>query len=224
MRERDTLRKQTLTQSYTWQALYAITFDTIQGYQTTIDQNARPASHHDRVSTVYRGLARYSRPLAQRPCSTSTHLNKANQRSFAKFRVALITGAASGIGRQCAFAFASEGCTRFILADLNASGLNAVSAELQKQYDPAIETCLVEADMSKEEDINRMVAEGVKKFGAIHYCVNNAGVTSRPRVRTHELPVEAWDRVANVNLRGVWLCERAEIGQMMKQGMDLKMR
>lgn len=93
-----------------------------------------------------------------------------------------------------------------------------------KQFDDKIETCLVKADMSKEDDIEKMVEEGVCKFGAIHYCVNNAGVTSNPRVRTHELPVDAWDRVQNINLRGVWLCERAQIRQMMKQGMDLKMR
>jgi len=69
-----------------------------------------------------------------------------------------------------------------------------------------------------------MVELGVRKFGAINYAVNCAGITSKPRVRTHELTTESWDAVANVNLRGVWLCERAELQQMMKQEPDLQMR
>jgi NAD(P)-dependent dehydrogenase (short-subunit alcohol dehydrogenase family) len=56
-----------------------------------------------------------------------------------------------------------------------------------------------------------MVDEGVKAFGAIHYCVNNAGVTSTPRARSHELPVAAWDRVQGINLRGVWLKQEADL-------------
>jgi NAD(P)-dependent dehydrogenase (short-subunit alcohol dehydrogenase family) len=69
-----------------------------------------------------------------------------------------------------------------------------------------------------------MVDEGVKAFGAIHYAVNNAGITSKPRVRTHELETASWDLVQQVNLRGLWLCERAELRQMMKQEPELKMR
>ena len=53
-----------------------------------------------------------------------------------------------------------------------------------------------------------MVDEGVKAFGAIHYCVNNAGVTSTPRARSHELSVATWDRVQEVNLRGACGCVR----------------
>lgn len=138
--------------------------------------------------------------------------------------VALVTGAASGIGRSTALAFASEGVTRLILSDLNGAGLEAVTKELKDTVDPKIETCCIQADMSKEEDVERMIEEGVKRFGAIHYCVNNAGVTNNPRVKTHELPTEAWDRVQNINLRGVWLCQRAELRQLLKQEKDLKMR
>jgi NAD(P)-dependent dehydrogenase (short-subunit alcohol dehydrogenase family) len=87
-----------------------------------------------------------------------------------------------------------------------------------------VKVLTLKCDTSSEADVEAMVDAGVKEFGAIHYAVNNAGVTSNPRVRTHELSVEAYDRVQNVNLRGVWLCERAELKQMMKQGKDLKMR
>ncbi len=62
-----------------------------------------------------------------------------------------------------------------------------------------------------------MINEGVKAFGSIHYAVNNAGISNKPRVRTHELEVEAYDRVQMVNQRGVWLCERAELRQMLRQ-------
>jgi len=130
--------------------------------------------------------------------------------------VALITGAASGIGRATALAFADEGCTRLILADLNSDGLSSLSSDL-KAFDSSIQTVIVKTDTSKEEDVQRMVDEGVKAFGSIHYCVNCAGITSRPRLRTHELPIEAWDRVIGINLRGVYLCERAQITQMLKQ-------
>lgn len=78
--------------------------------------------------------------------------------------------------------------------------------------------------MSIEEDVQRMIDEGVKAFGSIHYAVNNAGISSKPRVRTHELEVESYDRVQMVNQRGVWLCERAELRQMLKQAPVLTTR
>jgi NAD(P)-dependent dehydrogenase (short-subunit alcohol dehydrogenase family) len=128
----------------------------------------------------------------------------------------LITGSASGIGRAIAHTFVLEGCTRLILADINEEGLKKVAEELI-ELDDQVQTCVVKCDVSLEDDVERMVDEGVKAFGAIHYAVNNAGISNQPRVRTHELDVEAYDRVHNVNQRGVWFCERAEIRQMLKQ-------
>ena len=113
-------------------------------------------------------------------------------------------GVASGIGRATVHAFADEGVTRFVLADINLSGLETVKAELEKaNADAKIQTVLVKTNNSVESDVQRMVDEGVKAFGAIHYCVNNVGVMSTPRARSHELPVAAWDRVQEINLRGV---------------------
>lgn len=134
-----------------------------------------------------------------------------------------MTGAASGIGRAVAHTFVLEGCTRLILADLNGEGLETVSKELKK-LDTEVQTCLVTCDISIEADVQRMVDEGVAAFGAIHYAVNNAGISSKPRVRTHELEVESYDRVQNVNQRGLWLCERAELRQMLKQEPELRSR
>lgn len=134
-----------------------------------------------------------------------------------------MTGAASGIGRACANILVEERCTRVILADMNADGLAEVARELQS-LERQVETLIFAGDMSSEADVNRMVDEGVAKFGGIHYCINSAGVTSKPRVRTHELETEAFDRVMNINLRGLWLCERAQIRQFMKQEPSLKTR
>ncbi|KIW84366.1 hypothetical protein Z517_03616 [Fonsecaea pedrosoi CBS 271.37] len=137
--------------------------------------------------------------------------------------VGLVTGAASGIGRACAKILVEEGCTRLVLSDLPGGGLQEVSDEL-KSIEPSVETVLFVGDMSKEVDVNQMVEAGVARFGAIHYCINSAGVTSRPRLRTHELQTEAFDRVVNINLRGLWLCERAQIRQFLKQEPTLQPR
>ncbi|RVX70236.1 hypothetical protein B0A52_05569 [Exophiala mesophila] len=137
--------------------------------------------------------------------------------------VGLVTGAASGIGRACAKILVAEGCTRLVLSDLTRDGLEQVSQEL-KDIDNTVEVVLFSGDMSKEADVEQMVEAGVSKFGAIHYCINSAGVTSKPRLRTHELDTEAFDRVININLRGLWLCERAQIRQLLKQPATLKTR
>ncbi|PCG91186.1 Short-chain dehydrogenase/reductase SDR [Penicillium occitanis (nom. inval.)] len=137
--------------------------------------------------------------------------------------VGLVTGAASGIGHACARILVEEGCTRLVLSDLSKEGLEKLSHQL-KEIDPSVETLLFTGDMSREADVDRMVEEGARKFGAIHYCINSAGVTSKPRLRTHELEVEAFDRVVNINLRGIWMCERAQIRQMLRQPGTLKTR
>ncbi|KAL2831025.1 short chain dehydrogenase/ reductase [Aspergillus pseudoustus] len=137
--------------------------------------------------------------------------------------VALITGAASGIGRATAHTFVKEGCSRLVLGDLDYTGLQRVAEEL-KARNAAVRTVIVSVDVSSEEQVEALIDAGVQEFGAVHYAVNNAGITSNPRVRTHELPTSSWDQVVDVNLRGAWLCERAELRQMMKQEAELKTR
>jgi NAD(P)-dependent dehydrogenase (short-subunit alcohol dehydrogenase family) len=130
--------------------------------------------------------------------------------------VALITGAASGIGRACALTFADEGVTRLILADINTSGLQETS-DLLTKLNPEVQALVIKTDTSSESDVQKMVDAAVKKFGSIQYAVNCAGVTSEPRAKSADLSVEAWDRVMNINIRGVWLCQRAVIRQMLRQ-------
>ena len=126
-------------------------------------------------------------------------------------------GAASGIGRATVHAFADEGVTRFVLADVNLSGRRLSKPRLEKaNADAKIHTVLAKTDTSVESKVQRVVDQGVKAFGAIHYSVNNAGVTSTPRARSHELSMATWDRFQGTTLRGVWLCQRAENTQMLK--------
>jgi NAD(P)-dependent dehydrogenase (short-subunit alcohol dehydrogenase family) len=137
--------------------------------------------------------------------------------------VALVTGAASGIGRAVAHTFVAEGCTRLALADINREGLDVVAEEL-KSLDADVQTCLIACDVSQEDQVQSMIDSTVEAFGAVHYAINNAGISSKPRVRTHELEAESYDRVHAVNQKGVWLCERAELRQMLKQEPQLHSR
>ena len=75
--------------------------------------------------------------------------------------------------------------------------------------------------MCDEDQVQLMVDETVKAIGAAHYAVDNAGISSKPRVMTDELEVDSYDRVCNINQRGVWLCKRAELRQMLKQEPEL---
>lgn len=137
--------------------------------------------------------------------------------------MALITGAGSGIGRATAHTFVKEGCTRLVLSDINEDSVHTVAAECKK-LDPTVKTLALRTDVTSESDVQNMVDAAVKEFGAIHYAINNAGITSSPRVRTHELETSSWERVVDVNLRGVWFCQRAELRQMMKQEATLQCR
>ncbi|KAF9889086.1 hypothetical protein FE257_008063 [Aspergillus nanangensis] len=137
--------------------------------------------------------------------------------------VALVTGAASGIGRAVAHTFIREGCTRIVLADLDEASLQAVAKELES-LNRNVRALAIKTDIASEPEVHRLIDTAVREFGAIHYAVNNAGVTSNPRVRTHELNPEAWDKVVSVNLRGTWLCQRAELAQMVLQNPELQAR
>ncbi|KAL2801949.1 short chain dehydrogenase/ reductase [Aspergillus granulosus] len=137
--------------------------------------------------------------------------------------VALVTGAASGIGRAIAHTFVKEGCTRLLLGDVNQDGLSIVSDEL-RTANPSVEIIARKVDVSSESEVHDFIDAGVSAFGGIHYAVNNVGITSNPRARTHELEISSFDPLVAVNLRGTWLCQRAELRQMMKQKAELQPR
>lgn len=128
-------------------------------------------------------------------------------------RVALVTGAASGIGREIARAFAERGAA-VVVADVVAGGLEE-TARLIAGMD---ERCLqVVTDVSKEADVRHMVATAVDTFGRLDYASNNAGIEG-PRSVVSELDLAGWERVLAVNLTGTFLCMRHELRQMLRQG------
>ena len=128
-------------------------------------------------------------------------------------KIALLTGAASGIGRATAKIFAREGA-KLVLADIvEAGGLET----LQMVKEMGAEAIFVKTDVSKSQDVNAVVAKTVETYGRLDCAFNNAGIGGRGAL-THEYTEEEWNRVLAVNLTGVWLCMKAEITHMLKQG------
>jgi len=121
-------------------------------------------------------------------------------------KVALVTGAASGIGRVAAELFAAEGA-RVMVADV-------VDADLGDGDGIAF----VRADVSKAADAERMVRATVDAFGGLHVLYNNAGVLPPDDGGTLDTPEDTWDRVMAVNLKGVWLSCRHGIPAMLDSG------
>jgi NAD(P)-dependent dehydrogenase (short-subunit alcohol dehydrogenase family) len=128
-------------------------------------------------------------------------------------KVALITGAGSGIGRATAKIFAREGA-RLVLVDVVEKGGQET---LQMVKELGAEAIFRKADVSKSVDVDGAVADAVAAYGRLDCAFNNAGIGGAGRL-THEYSEEEWNRVISINLTGVWLCMKAEITQMLKQG------
>jgi NAD(P)-dependent dehydrogenase (short-subunit alcohol dehydrogenase family) len=128
-------------------------------------------------------------------------------------KVALITGAGSGIGRATAKIFAREGA-KLILADVAEAGGRETLAMVK---DSGSEAIFVKTDVAQARDVDAAVSKAVETYGALDCAFNNAGIGGAGKL-THEYSEEEWNRVIAVNLNGVWLCMRAEITQMLKQG------
>jgi NAD(P)-dependent dehydrogenase (short-subunit alcohol dehydrogenase family) len=133
-------------------------------------------------------------------------------------RVALVTGAASGIGRVGAQIFAREGAKVVVSTDSNIKGCEETVRLIEEAGG---ESTFVRCDVSKASDVEAMVDTCVKKYGRLDYAFNNAGVgpdgKRLPVVPIVECPEEVWDRTIDVNLKGVWLCLKYEIRQMLTQ-------
>ena len=130
-----------------------------------------------------------------------------------KGKVALITGAASGIGESTALLFAKEGA-RVFLTDID----NEKGEKLAKKInEDGGEAVFFKADISKAQDSENIVNQAVKKFGKLDIAVNNAGVGG-PQHPVGEYPVEGWDKVIAINLSGVFYGMRYQIPEMLKNG------
>ncbi len=130
-------------------------------------------------------------------------------------KTALVTGGGSGIGRAASLAYAKDGA-RVVVADVNVEGGEETVQMIKEAGGEAI---LVHADVSNPEDAQAMVDQAVGAFGSLDCAFNNAGIGGgRDRLLTADYLEEDWDRVISINLKGVWLCMKAEIPQMLKQG------
>jgi len=128
-------------------------------------------------------------------------------------KVAIITGAASGIGRATSRIFAREGA-KLLLADLQEEGGNET---VKMVKDAGASAIFMRVDVAKWNDVEAMVAKAVETYGRLDCAFNNAGIDGRGG-KIHECTEENWNRVLSINLTGVWLCMKAEITQMLKQG------
>jgi NAD(P)-dependent dehydrogenase (short-subunit alcohol dehydrogenase family) len=127
-------------------------------------------------------------------------------------KVALVTGAGSGIGRAAALAFAREGA-RVIVADVRADAGRETVRAIEEHGGEAL---VVQTDVSLAEDVSAMVETAITTYGRLDCAFNNAGIEGE-MAPTAECSEENWDRTIAINLKGVWLCMKHEIPQMLKQ-------
>lgn len=128
-------------------------------------------------------------------------------------KVALVTGAASGIGRATALAFARQGANVVVSDVQEKQGLEVVN-EIKIMGARGI---FARCDVSRESDVRAMIEKTLQEFGRLDYAFNNAG-TEGQQGMTPDCTEENWNRVIDINLKGVWYCMKHEIPQMLKQG------
>jgi NAD(P)-dependent dehydrogenase (short-subunit alcohol dehydrogenase family) len=128
-------------------------------------------------------------------------------------KIALVTGAGSGIGRATALVFAREGA-KVVVADVVVDGGEETVRQIKAAGGEAL---FVKADMAKAAEVEAMVQKAVTTYGRLDCAHNNAGIEGATG-KTADYREEDWDRVIRVNLTGVWFCMKYEISQMLKQG------
>lgn len=126
-------------------------------------------------------------------------------------KVAVVTGGASGIGKEACLLLAKEGA-KVVLADMDSSGAS-VAAEISRSG----EAIFLNLDVSEEASVEKAFAEARDRFGRIDILVNNAAITG-VRKPTHEIMAEEWDRVMDINVKGVFYCTKHAIPYMKAAG------
>jgi NAD(P)-dependent dehydrogenase (short-subunit alcohol dehydrogenase family) len=127
-------------------------------------------------------------------------------------KVAFVTGAATGIGRATALAFAREGAG-VVVADVSEKG-QETARMIEERGGRAL---AVRCDVSRAEDVKVALHKAVEAFGRVDFAFNNAGV-EQPIAAAGDITEDEWDRLIRINLRGVFLCMKYEIPLMLKQG------
>src|SRR5215207_9842496 len=136
-----------------------------------------------------------------------------NQNGSYAGKVAFVTGAGSGIGRATALAFAREGAS-VVAADASEQG-NQETVRMIEELGGRV--LAVSCDVTRAEDVRSVLDRTIETFGRLDVAFNNAGV-EQEKAATAELAEEVWDRVVDIDLRGVFLCMKHEIPLMLEQG------
>lgn len=129
-------------------------------------------------------------------------------------KVAIITGAGSGMGRVAALLFAREGA-KVVVAEVDTRTGEETVAEIEKAGGEAL---FVAVNVADEAQVQRMVATTVERFGAVHVLYNNAGIMPADDGAVTDISEQTWDRVLDVNLKSVFLCCKYAIPEMIKAG------
>lgn len=130
-----------------------------------------------------------------------------------KGKVALVTGAGAGIGRSTAILFAKRGAS-VVVSDVVPAGGEETVRLIEKADGEAL---FIKTDVSRSSDIEAMIEKTMNQYGRLDYATNNAGVNG-PITSLTDCSEEDWDTVMGINLKGVWLCMKYEIPQMIKSG------
>ncbi len=130
-------------------------------------------------------------------------------------KVAIITGAGSGIGRAVALAYAREGA-RVVVSDLDERG-GGETVRLIEEATPGAKAVFVRADVARPEDHDALVKAAIDHFGALHIACNNAGIGGELNPIAAQ-STEGWQKVIGVNLTGVFYAMRAQIPALLKAG------
>ena len=128
-------------------------------------------------------------------------------------KVAIVTGAGSGIGRAIAILYAAEGA-QVVVTDVDEHGGNATVSEIKSKGGNAI---FIKVDTSKPEDSEHAVKQAVKEFGGLHIAVNNAGIAG-PISPLADYPIDGWNKVLSINLSGVFYGMRYQIPALLAAG------
>ena len=129
-------------------------------------------------------------------------------------RVAVVTGAGSGLGAVFAEAMAEAGAF-VVISDINTDGLDETLARLRQSSDNVLAH---RCDVTKEDEVEQMFHAAVTAFGTVDILFNNAGIGDPEPSMLHEYSTGNWDKVLDINLRGVFLCSRTALNVMVPQG------
>ncbi len=128
-------------------------------------------------------------------------------------RVSIVTGGSKGLGAAIAAGLASAG-SNLVLVSRNLEELESVAKELERDYSVTVLCC--EGDVTKQEQVERIVSEVISRFGRIDVLVNNAGINIRGSIE--ELSLADFQKVQSVNVDGIWIASRAVIPHMKEKG------